>query len=374
MSAQFKARDLAPVMDGAQPLRILAVLPTINNYGGVISLLNMLEEFLELGHHCVLATLSKYAKVNLVTRFSPIWLANPERAAALFENEIFDFAIASSWETVDVTLALSKATGAMPVYFVQDLEADFVKGIDDFKYAKALKTYELIETKVVKTQHLRRRLNDIGVDAHVIRPGMNLNIFYPRQVVRDGTFRVLAMARPNAPNGQRGFPVLTEAFTTLCAKHDGLRVGFFGDDELQHLNLPFAFEDFGRVGSKSLPALYSWSDVYIDASRFHGFGRTGVEAMACGSVVVLSDSGGIRDYCVDGENGLIVPVDDAGAVVAAVERLMGDRSLLEQLRAAGFETVKPFDDRIAAVEFLDVCIRALEGQIQTQSMAQSNAF
>src|SRR5580692_11461496 len=83
----------------SQPLRILAVLPTINHYGGVISMLNMLEEFVELGHHCVLATLSKYAKLELVTRFSPVWLSAPERAAALFAGQVFDFVIASSWET-----------------------------------------------------------------------------------------------------------------------------------------------------------------------------------------------------------------------------------------------------------------------------------
>ena len=193
----------------SQPLRIVAILPTINHYGGVISVINMMEEFVELGHHCVLITLSKYAKSELVTRFSPIWLTEPNRVRELFEDQVFDFAIATSWETVDVTLALAEATGALPIYFVQDLEADFVKGLDDIKYAKALKTYQEIPIRIVKTRHLQKRLNAIGVDAHVIRPGMNLNIFYPRSSERDGTFRVLAMARPDAPNGQRGFPAFS---------------------------------------------------------------------------------------------------------------------------------------------------------------------
>ncbi len=352
-----------------QPLRILAVLPTINHYGGVISVLNMLEEFLELGHHCVLATLSKYAKLDLVTRFSPVWLSAPERAGELFADQIFDFVIATSWETVPVTLALAAATGAVPIYFVQDLEADFVKGIDDLKYSRALRTYGEIDTKIVKTHHLRGRLNAIGWDAHVIRPGMNLNIFYPRPSPRDGTFRVLAMARPDAPNNQRGFPLIVKAFAELCAKHPHLRVGFFGASGLEGHNLPFAYKDFGPVGSKSLPAVYSWSDVFIDASRFHGFGRTGVEAMACGSVVVLSDSGGIRDYCVDGKNGLIVPVDDVPAIVAAVEQLMHDTPLRLRLRAAAFETVKQFDDRIAAREFLSVCLGSLRNHLRTANLA-----
>jgi glycosyltransferase involved in cell wall biosynthesis len=109
--------------------------------------------------------------------------------------------------------------------------------------------------------------------------------------------------------------------------------------------------------------------VFIDASRFHGFGRTGVEAMACGSVAVLSDSGGIRDYCVDGKNGLIVPVDDVLAIVAAVERLMHDTTLRLGLRAAAFETIKQFDDRIAAQEFLAVCLGTLRSHARTASLA-----
>jgi glycosyltransferase involved in cell wall biosynthesis len=342
------------------PLRIVAVLPTINHYGGVISVLNMMEEFIELGHHCVLITLSKYAKSELVTRFSPIWLTEPDRVGELFSGAIFDFAIATSWETVEVTLDLTKATGALPVYFVQDLEADFVKGLDDIKYAKALKTYQEIPTRIVKTRHLQRRLTAIGVDAHVIRPGMNLNIFYPRPSERDETFRVLAMARPDAPNGQRGFPLLVEAFAILCERHPLLRIGFFGDDTLGGRQLPFMYKDFGRVGSKSLPAIFAWADVYIDASRFHGFGRTGVEAMACGTAVILSDSGGIRDYCEDEQNGLIIPVDSVEAIVSATERLMENTELRLRLREAGLKTVDSFDDRIAAQEFIGVCMNKLQ--------------
>lgn len=351
--------SLSQSSDNLRPVRILAILPTINHYGGVISVLNMLEEFLERGHHCVLLTLSKYAKADLVTRFSPIWVSAPEHAVNHFSQSTFDFVIASSWDTVELALAITKLTDAVPIYFVQDIESDFWKGVDNEKYSRASKTYHQIATKIVKTQHLRRRLNALGEDANVIRPGMNRNIFYPRPSVRDESFRVLAMARPEAPNGQRGFPILVEAFTTLCEKHPQIRVGFFGSNKLSEYNLPFSYTDFGQVGAKALPPIYSWSDVYVDASRFHGFGRTGVEAMACGSVVVLSDSGGIRDYCVDGENGLIVPVDDPGAIVEAVEHLMNDASLRQRLRNAALQTVESFDDRIAAGEFLAACMAAL---------------
>ncbi len=355
-----RSRTAVRLPSVARPLRILAILPTLNHYGGVISVLNMLEEFTELGHYCALATLSKYAKRELITRFEPVWLADRSRAVEWLGHEVYDFVIATSWETVDVTLALARATGGVPIYFVQDIESDFIED-DPVRKARAQRTYEQIETKVVKTEHLRQRLRAIGADARVIRPGMNLDIFYPRKIARADEFRVLAMARPRAPNGQRGFPALVEVFATLCARHADIRVGFFGSEDLKTFNLPFPYQDFGVVGSKDLAPIYSWADVYVDASRFHGFGRTGVEAMACGTVVVLSDSGGPRDYCVNEVNGLLTPVDDPEALVSAVERLKGAPELRAALRAKGLETVQRFDDRIAAQEFLAACIAAAQG-------------
>ncbi|TCV79102.1 glycosyltransferase [Sulfurirhabdus autotrophica] len=47
-------------------------------------------------------------------------------------------------------------------------------------------------------------------------------------------------------------------------------------------------------------------DVFLDASLHEGFGLMPLEALACGCWVVCSDSGGVRDFIKDGENGFIV--------------------------------------------------------------------
>jgi glycosyltransferase involved in cell wall biosynthesis len=77
--------------------------------------------------------------------------------------------------------------------------------------------------------------------------------------------------------------------------------------------------------------------------------------MASGTPVVCTDADGNRDFCVDGENCLIV-ADRAGDVAAAIRRVLGDRALRERLARAGLDTAAEFawEPRIDALErFLD---------------------
>jgi glycosyltransferase involved in cell wall biosynthesis len=67
------------------------------------------------------------------------------------------------------------------------------------------------------------------------------------------------------------------------------------------------------------------------------FGRILVEAMACGVVVVGSDSGEIPN--VIGEAGLVFPEDDKEALQAHLTRLIGDAGLRRRLAQAGRERV-----------------------------------
>ena len=66
--------------------------------------------------------------------------------------------------------------------------------------------------------------------------------------------------------------------------------------------------------------------------RPHAGGVSAVlEAAAMGRAMVVSDSTGIRDYCVDGETCLLVPCGDSAALAAAIRRLAGDAALRERL-------------------------------------------
>jgi glycosyltransferase involved in cell wall biosynthesis len=69
------------------------------------------------------------------------------------------------------------------------------------------------------------------------------------------------------------------------------------------------------------------------ASRSEGLPRIVVEAFCRGRAVIGSRTGGIPDIVVAGENGLLVPPDDAGALADAIVRLASDPALAARLGA-----------------------------------------
>jgi glycosyltransferase involved in cell wall biosynthesis len=67
-----------------------------------------------------------------------------------------------------------------------------------------------------------------------------------------------------------------------------------------------------------------------------------LEAMAVGRPAVGSDLSGIDDAIVDGETGLLVPPGDAGALAAALEKLLTDSALRSTLGAAASQRAESF--------------------------------
>jgi glycosyltransferase involved in cell wall biosynthesis len=73
----------------------------------------------------------------------------------------------------------------------------------------------------------------------------------------------------------------------------------------------------------------AWALVF--ASPKEGWGITNLEAAACATPVIASNSPGIRESIRDGETGFLVPHADTGAMGAAMDRLAGSRELLTTL-------------------------------------------
>lgn len=98
----------------------------------------------------------------------------------------------------------------------------------------------------------------------------------------------------------------------------------------------------GRIGSAEMPAFYQALDVLALPSRTlpnwtEQFGRVLVEAMACGTAVVGSDSGEIPH--VIGDAGLVFAEDDADALRAHLQRLLDDPARRRALGDAGRDRV-----------------------------------
>jgi glycosyltransferase involved in cell wall biosynthesis len=82
-------------------------------------------------------------------------------------------------------------------------------------------------------------------------------------------------------------------------------------------------------------ALYRAADVCVFPSRYEPLGNVVIQAWAHGLPVVAAASQGPAALIEDGEDGLLVPVDDATALAAAVRRLVDAPDLRAGLAAKG---------------------------------------
>ncbi len=106
----------------------------------------------------------------------------------------------------------------------------------------------------------------------------------------------------------------------------------------------------GSLPRPALAAAYATAELTVLASvpsrRFREpWGLVCNESMHQGRPVIASDSVGAvaGGLVVDGENGLVVPSGDAGALATAIERLLAEAGLRERLGAAARAAVEPFN-------------------------------
>ncbi|WP_281886157.1 glycosyltransferase family 4 protein [Paenibacillus sp. YYML68] len=78
-------------------------------------------------------------------------------------------------------------------------------------------------------------------------------------------------------------------------------------------------------------------DVFVLPSRAESFGSVFAEAALCGLAVVGTNVGGIAEQIEHGVNGLLVPVDDVGALSVALEKVISDPMYRYQLSRVALE-------------------------------------
>jgi len=104
--------------------------------------------------------------------------------------------------------------------------------------------------------------------------------------------------------------------------------------------------------------LYSHADVFCCPSIYEPFGIINIEAMACGTAVVASAVGGIKEVVVDGETGILVPLEQqkvapfepvdpdkfARDLANGINTLISNKALRETMALKGRKRVEDYFD------------------------------
>jgi glycosyltransferase involved in cell wall biosynthesis len=103
----------------------------------------------------------------------------------------------------------------------------------------------------------------------------------------------------------------------------------------------------GESSGAQLRALVGGADAFVTASLYEGFGLPTLEAMAAGTVCMVSRAGSLPEVC--GDAALYCDPESEQSIADAIVRVVTDKPERERLRAAGSARAKAFSwDRCAA--------------------------
>jgi glycosyltransferase involved in cell wall biosynthesis len=142
---------------------------------------------------------------------------------------------------------------------------------------------------------------------------------------------------------QKAQHVLLEAFARVAADVPGSRLLIAGEGPLRPA-LEAQRDALGLSGSvrfvgarEDVADLLAAADVFTLSSRREGLPVTLLEAMRAGRAVVVTRAGGCAEAVTEEISGALVPVDDAGALGAALGALLADPGRCARLGEAGRE-------------------------------------
>jgi len=308
-------------------MKIAALLPHLEVFGGVRRYLEIGNELQRRGYHFVLFH---------PDGGSPNWLDFKGETKPLLslEEESFDIGLCSEFSLLSCFEKLRARVRFF--YFLLEghkKEKEVVK-----------KDYFFLGNSEGICRRLERKY---GVTCQKVAGGVNPEIFYPLERKSKGNeFRILCYGR--LYRKRKGIQKVIKAVERLFKKNPQLRLIFFdtlvGKDrrDPRPLVKTWVPHDFYlNLPQDKMAWLYSLADIFVSAERRAGWSNTTAEAMACQIPVVCTKSG-TQDFAFHNETALVVPFAQPWLLGRQINRLLGDENLRRSLAQAGYKKILGF--------------------------------
>lgn len=249
-----------------------------------------------------------------------------------------DILLATAWQTADFSASLSAGKGEK-FYFVQHHESLWAR-----EKSQAQKTYYLPFRKIVVSTWLKDILNEqYQQEAEVLINAVDDKIFYKTDKDESADRRVCVL---HHDYDWKGYKDAVAAVKKVRSENCKIELVVFGE-KLQdpgplYKAAGFKFEYHYRPVGEALRKIYSSCGIFLCSSWHEGFGMPAIEAMMCGAALVTTDTGGNRDYALNGETALVSPARDPEALAKNLIRVLTDNSLRLKLAEKGYRKIRQF--------------------------------
>lgn len=147
-------------------------------------------------------------------------------------------------------------------------------------------------------------------------------------------------------------PAYNDLYLLIIGRKSGLRTVDKETLKLISTNKKIIFLE--NIKFEDLPAIYNAAQVFVFPSLYEGFGLPPLEAMACGTPVVVSDIPPLKEVCA--EAAVYVDPNSVYSIAENVKKVLQDSLLSSRLSETGLNRLKLFKWDFAADKFLDIIL------------------
>ena len=238
-------------------------------------------------------------------------------------------------DLVMMALFVSFRNRKSTVYLAQDYDVSYhrsgiIKGLVEFAYRSVLDRMQIRTISV--SEGLSQKLQKYDPKKlSTIPNGVDLNRFHrdsrtPYTAKREKPFVILLFARGDHRKGL-DIGIKSLVYLLEIPATPGWELWTIGTEHVEIPGVPV--KDFGFLDSdEKLRDILSAVDIYLVPSRSEGLSLLLLQALACACAVVSTEASSIIQNNI---NGLISPIEDAGALARNLHQVMADDALRSKL-------------------------------------------
>ncbi len=217
-------------------------------------------------------------------------------------------------------------------FFIPLIEGGALESVD-----KIIAVSNYTKDRIVQTYHVSSKMID------VVYNGVEFGGYTFTQEDLDEIRRqfelpdlpiILFVGRVDDP--RKGLDILVQAFRKVLDEIETILLVVGKGDQATARSLAGPALDrivfTGFVDDVTLKKCYALCDVYVCPSRLEGFGLTILEAFAAGKPAVAAEVGAIPELIHNGQNGVLIPPENATAMAKAIVLTLQDSDPYERIR------------------------------------------
>lgn len=346
-------------------MKVVFLTPTLEMHGGNIIMLRYADVLLKNGFDVTIITTDKPVAFSLDKRIKVIKYPR-------VRIKYLDFFFFQLVYLRKIIRLMKDSDFVIPIYFPLVVHAILAKKIRGFKY-KIIPLFQdslitlwvgpyirfLLRNNFISrnidfmfyvSKIVSKYLGNTSYKKYFLPNGVDLREF-DFDLKRPKKNYILFVGRSNKP---KGFDIFCKALKLIKAKHpeiDGCAISPDNFDKYENSIHFIKYKD-----RKQLSLLYQDAMVYVSSSRAESFPLPPLEAMASGTPVIMTRTGGEINYAKNNSNCLLVNNEDSMGIYNAFNKLMNNSKLKTKLIMNGWRTVEKFEWKKSEESFLKVLL------------------